>query len=125
MNRKWIPLAVALALLVGSAQTGTAATQDATATPAASVVVAQWQPPTGKPPATPKKKQVNLNAASREELKALPGGSDEEAARIVAGRPYNSKAELVTNKVISDARYGAIKTLVVAGQPAKGAAAKK
>jgi DNA uptake protein ComE-like DNA-binding protein len=121
MRNKWIPLAVAMALLTASAQTGMAATQDAKAAPAASAVVAQWQPPPGKPPATPKKKQVNLNAASREELKALPGGSDEEAARIIAGRPYNSKADLVTRKIISDGRYGAIKTLVVAGHPAKPA----
>ena len=74
---------------------------------------------------TPKKNQVNLNAASVKELKALPGGSDEEAARIIAGRPYNSKADLLTSKVISEGRYAAIKSLVVAGQPAKAAAPKK
>jgi hypothetical protein len=57
-------------------------------------------------PATATKKLVNLNAATAKELKGLPGGSDEEAARIIAGRPYNSKALLVTNKVISEGRYG-------------------
>jgi DNA uptake protein ComE-like DNA-binding protein len=66
----------------------------------------------------PRKKLVNLNAASQAELKGLPGGSEEEAARIVAGRPYNSKAFLVTNQVISASRYEAIKRLVVAGKAA-------
>jgi len=126
MRMKWILLAAAPALLAFAAgPVGAAATQDAKATPAPAASAAQGKAPTAKPPATAKKKLVNLNAASRAELKALPGGSDEEAARIIAGRPYNSKAVLVTNNVISEGRYFAIKSLVVAGAPAKAAAAKK
>ena len=126
MRKKWIPLAVALALLAGAAQeAGAAATVDPKATPVPSASAAQGKAPTAKPPATAKKKLVNLNAASREELKGLPGGSDEEAARIIAGRPYNSKAFLLTNKVISEGRYFEIKSLVVAGEPTKAAAPKK
>ncbi len=125
MRKNWILLAAALTLLAGAAQSGTAAAQDtkaATAAPPASA--APGKAATAKPPATAKKpkKLVNLNAASAQELKALPGGSDEEAARIIAGRPYNSKAFLVTNRVISEGRYYEIKKLVVAGQPAKPAA---
>lgn len=125
MRKKWISLAAALALLAGAAQAGAAATQDAKATPVPSASAAQGKAPTAKPPATAKRKLVNLNAASRHELKRLPGGSDEEAARIIAGRPYNSKAFLVTNQVISEGRYAAIKAWVVAGEPTKPAAPKK
>ena len=125
MRKKWIALAAALGLLAGAAPTSAAATQDAKATPAPSATAAPGKAPTAKPPATAKKKLVNLNAASREELKGLPGGSDEEADRIIAGRPYNSKAFLVTNKIISEARYFEIKSLVVAGEPSKRAAPKK
>jgi len=125
MRNNWILLAAALALLAGAAQAGAATTPDAKATPAPPAAAAQGKAPAAKPPATPKKKLVNLNAASREELKGLPGGSDEEAARIIAGRPYNSKAFLLSNKVISEGRYAAIKGLVVAGEPAKPAARKK
>jgi competence protein ComEA len=124
MRKKWIWLAAAVALLAG-AQTGAAATESAKAAPAPAAPSAQGKASAAKPPATAKKKLVNLNAASREELKGLPGGSDEEAARIIAGRPYNSKALLVTNKVVSEGRYFAIKSLVVAGEPAKPAAPKK
>ena len=119
MRKIWIPLAAALALLAGAAQAGAKATEEAKATPAASASVAHGKAPAAKPPAPAKKKLVNLNAASPKELKALPGGSDEEAARIIAGRPYNSKAFLVTDKVISEGRYAQIKALVVAGEPAK------
>ena len=93
--------------------------------PVPSASAAQGNTSTAKPPATAKKKRVNLNAASRQELKGLPGGSDEEAARIIAGRPYNSKAFLLTNQVISAGRYAEIKALVVAGEPTKPAAPKK
>ena len=125
MRNKWISLAAALALLAGAVQMGAAATQEAKAAPAPAASTAPGKAPAAKPPATAKKKLVNLNAASRAELKALPGGSDEEAARIIAGRPYNSKAVLVTNNVISEGRYFAIKSLVVAGEPAKAPAARK
>lgn len=125
MHKKWITFAAALALFVGAAQPGAAATDDAKPAPATSTATTQGKAPATKPPVTAKKKLVNLNAASAKELKALTGGSDEEAARIIAGRPYNSKAFLVTNKVISEGRYEEIKRLVVAGEPAKTAAPKK
>jgi len=125
MRKKWIALAAALALLAGAAQTRAAATEAAKATPVPPASAAPGKAPTAKPPATAKKKLVNLNAASRQELKGLPGGSDDEAARIIAGRPYNSKAFLVTDQVISMGRYAEIKALVVAGEPTKPAAPRK
>jgi len=125
MRKIWISIVAAAALLAGALPAAAQATDAAKAT-----AVPTEPPPQGRAPAqkmsTPsKKKLVNLNAATAKELKALPGGSDEEAARIIAGRPYNSKAFLVTNKVISEARYFEIKSLVVAGEPAKAAAPKK
>ena len=131
MSMKWIALTAALVLLAGVAPAGAATTDDAKAAPAPSAstapaaVTPPGRPPKTKMPATPKKNLVNLNAASVAQLKALPGGSDAEAARIIAGRPYNSKALLVTNKVISEGRYFEINSLVVAGEPAKPAAPKK
>ena len=125
MCKKWTALAVVLVLLAVAAQAGAAATADAKATPVPAASAAQGKAPTAKPPPTAKKKLVNLNAASRAELKGLPGGSDAEAARIIAGRPYNSKAFLVSNQVISAGRYEEIKALVVAGEATKPAAPKK
>jgi DNA uptake protein ComE-like DNA-binding protein len=72
----------------------------------------------------PKVKFVSLNSASVAELKALPGITDKEALQIVAGRPYGSKAWLVTKGVLDPLIYQSIKSLVVAGQPSKSDAAK-
>jgi len=70
--------------------------------------------------APPAKRLVDINSASRAQLKKLPGIGEAEAERIVAGRPYLSKAELATKHAIPTGKYLQIKTLIVAkqkGQP--------
>ncbi|MEI8162619.1 MAG: helix-hairpin-helix domain-containing protein [Betaproteobacteria bacterium] len=67
--------------------------------------------------AVAKIKPVNINSASAEQLKKLPGIGDAEAAKIIAGRPYGSKAWLVTNNIISEGLYDSLKTLIAAGPP--------
>jgi competence protein ComEA len=74
--------------------------------------------------AAAKIKLVSLNAASKEELKTLPGIGDEEANKIVAGRPYGSKTWLVTKGIVSPGIYAGIRKLVVAGKPSKEDAGK-
>jgi competence protein ComEA len=69
--------------------------------------------------------KVDINNASLDALKNLPGIDDALAAKIIAGRPYGSKTWLVTNGVIAPEIYGGIKKLVAAGQPSKEDAAKK
>jgi competence protein ComEA len=59
---------------------------------------------------------VDINSATRAELKKLPGIGDAEADRIVAGRPYLSKAHLQTHEVLSPMQYQAVRELVVARQ---------
>jgi len=60
---------------------------------------------------------VDINSATKAELKKLPGiGDAEEAARIIAGRPYLSKAHLQTHNIISPVQYQALRELVVARQ---------
>ena len=125
MRKIWISGIAALALLAAALPAGGQATDAAKATAVPAEPPSQGRAPARKMSTPSKQKLVNLNAATAKELKALPGGSDAEAARIIAGRPYNSKAFLVTNKVISEARYVEIKSLVVAGEPAKAAAPKK
>jgi len=73
--------------------------------------------------ATANIKLVDINSASKVELKTLPGVGDAEAGKIIAGRPYLSKAFLVTHKIISEAAYQRVRTLIVARQ--KGVAKPK
>ncbi len=64
----------------------------------------------------PKVKLVDLNSAKKEELKSLPGVTDEVAARIIAGRPYLSKAHLLTRKIVEAGEYENLRALVIAKQ---------
>src|ERR1035437_7341397 len=71
----------------------------------------------------PKIKLVDINSARKAELKKLEGIDDAMADKIIAGRPYLSKAHLVTHNIISRWVYEQIKKQIVAIQ--KSAAFKK
>ena len=63
-----------------------------------------------------KVKLVDINSAGKKELMTLPGISDADADKIIAGRPYGSKAHLTTRNIISRGTYENLKTLVIAKQ---------
>jgi competence protein ComEA len=125
MRKIWISIVAAAALLAGAVPAAAQASNAAKATAVPEEPASQGRAPAQKISTPPKQKLVNLNAATAKELKALPGGSDAEAARMIAGRPYNSKADLVTRNVITEGRYHEIKTLIVAGAAAKSAVPAK
>jgi DNA uptake protein ComE-like DNA-binding protein len=68
------------------------------------------------PVLAPKAAAVDINSATAAELKALPGITDGDATKIIQGRPYHDKTQLVSKKVVSEPTYEKIKDRVVAKQ---------
>ena len=60
---------------------------------------------TAAPAKKPASSQIDINSATVDQLKAIPGIGDTYAQKIVDGRPYKMKTQLVSKKILPQATY--------------------
>ena len=95
-SRRWIVLLLAALALLGAPQNPRGSTGDQSDKDRSA------------------KSKVDINSASSDELKSLPGIDDGTAAAIINNRPYDDKRQLVSRNVIPQATYERIAERIVA-----------
>lgn len=74
---------------------------------------------------TSKSARLDINTASKEELSQLPGIGDALSQKIIDGRPYNAKNDLVRRKIIPQSTYDGIKDQIIAHRAGGASKASK
>ena len=72
---------------------------------------------------TPDSQKIDINSATKDQLDALPGIGAAYSQKIIDGRPYNSKRDLLTRKILPQSTYDGVQDKIIAHR-ATGAKSK-
>ncbi|MDZ4801509.1 MAG: helix-hairpin-helix domain-containing protein [Bryobacteraceae bacterium] len=61
---------------------------------------------------------IDINSATADQLRVIPGIGEAYSVKIIAGRPYRAKNELVDKGVLPASVYAKVKDQMIAKQPA-------
>jgi competence protein ComEA len=122
MKKLWMAL---LTVIVAAAMVAAQSKPDKTPTTGKTAGGTTAQSSTSsKPAAAPTAKaaaKLDINSASKDDLEKLPGIGPATSQKIIAGRPYRAKNDLVNKKIVSQGEYDKIKDQIIAHQATAGA----
>jgi competence protein ComEA len=127
MNKAWTRLLILVffgSIAISTSAFAAAQTGETGTVPEVNATPAQSSSASAKSKASAADK-LDINSASKEQLDALPGIGEAFAQKIIDNRPYRTKRDLVTKKVIPQSTYDKIKDQIIAHQSTAKAAPKK
>ncbi len=116
--RRLLALSLSFAALTAIPLSNAHAAEPAT-TQAAKPATKPAAAPAPKPSAAASADLLDLNTATLDQLKALPGIGDAYADRILKGRPYSAKTQLTQKGILPAATYSKIADKVIAKKSTK------
>jgi len=118
-----VALASALTLALAVPALSQAATHGGKST--AAMASASKEHSTHKAKSAAHRERIDINSATKEQLMTLPGVDDAMADKIIAGRPFKAKTDLLHKSIVTKTEYSKVSSHIIAKQEGKAAPESK